>query len=194
MMAEITVERTFKGQLGTGIAALLASFVLSLVLWPIWSTVMKAIFSTFASQGLTAAGPKVAVQLIGTMVEGSFFWMVINTWIWQTLVMGGYGKTKFTDKQPWAGLWYVLVAWFFGIVAFIVLIGFIGIWWKPFNLALMFMPQNNLGMGFTTMGILAGQFALLMTFLIFNTYFDKWPLVRKYDSIVTIPCQNHKIS
>ena len=38
---------------------------------------------------------------------------------------------------------------------------------------------NNLGMGFPTMGILGGQFALLMTVLFLNTFFDKWPLVRK---------------
>ena len=38
---------------------------------------------------------------------------------------------------------------------------------------------NSMGMGFPTMGILAGQFALLMTILLFNTFFDKWPFVRK---------------
>ena len=38
---------------------------------------------------------------------------------------------------------------------------------------------NDLGMGFPVMGILAGQFALLMVFLYFNTFFDKWPLVYK---------------
>jgi AAT family amino acid transporter len=38
---------------------------------------------------------------------------------------------------------------------------------------------KNFGMGFTTMGILAGQFAFLMAILLFNTFFDKWPWVRK---------------
>jgi hypothetical protein len=98
-MTEITIKRTFKSQLGTGVASLLTCFVLAMILWPIWSTVMKAIFTIVASQGLTAAGPKAAAQLIGAMVEGSFFWMVINTWIWMTLVMGNYGKTKFTGSS-----------------------------------------------------------------------------------------------
>ena len=39
--------------------------------------------------------------------------------------------------------------------------------------------SNDLGMGVSPLGILAGQFALLMTLLFFNTFFDKWPLVRK---------------
>jgi AAT family amino acid transporter len=36
-----------------------------------------------------------------------------------------------------------------------------------------------MGLGFTTMGILAGQFTFLMAILLFNTFFDKWPFVRK---------------
>lgn len=38
---------------------------------------------------------------------------------------------------------------------------------------------SDLGLGFPVMGVLAGQFALLMVFLYFNTFFDKWPVVRR---------------
>jgi len=177
-MTEYTIKRTFGGQLGTGIAALLASFVLAMILWPIWATVMKAIFSITAQQGLTAVEPKVAAQLIGAMVEGSFFWMVINTWIWQTLIMGNYGRGKLTDKQPWAGLWYVLVAWFFGIVAFIVLIGFIGIWWKPFNLAIMLLPKTAEEVSIAYEGWEAANFyalAVILAQIPFASLLHKWP-------------------
>jgi len=177
-MTGITIKRTFKSQLGTGVASILTCFVLSLILWPIWAIVMKSIFIIFASQGLTAAGPKVAAQLIGAMVEGSFFWMVINTWIWMTLVMGNYGKTKFTDKQPWAGLWYVLVAWFFGIVAFILLISFLGIWWKPFNLAIMFMPKTAADVGLAYEGWETANFyalAVILAQIPFVSLLQKWP-------------------
>lgn len=177
-MTEATIKRTFKGQLGTGIAALLTSFILALILWPIWAIVMKAIFTITAQQGLTAVEPKLAAQLIGAMVEGSFFWMVINTWIWQTLVMGNYGKTKFTDKQPWAGLWYVLVAWFFGIVAFVVLIGFIGIWWKPFNLVIMFLPKTAEEVSLAYEGWEAANFyalAVILAQIPFVSLLHKWP-------------------
>lgn len=44
-----------------------------------------------------------------------------------------------------------------------------------------FLPYgaNNMGLGYPTMGILAGQFAFLMVVLYMNTVFDKFPLVRK---------------
>lgn len=177
-MTEYTIKRTFNSQLGTGIATLLASFILAMILWPIWATVMKSIFTITAQQGLAAVEPKVAAQLIGVMVEGSFFWMVICTWIWQTLVMGNYGKTKFTDKQPWAGLWYVLVAWFFGIVAFIALIGFIGIWWKPFNLAIMFLPSTAADVALAYEGWEASNFfalAVILAQIPFVSLLHKWP-------------------
>ncbi|KJR48182.1 hypothetical protein UF75_1434 [Desulfosporosinus sp. I2] len=177
-MTEITTRQTFKSQLGTGFASLVTCVVLAMILWPIWSSVMKAIFTVFASQGLTAAGPKVAAQLIGAMVEGSFFWMVINTWIWQTLVMGNYGKTKFTDHQPWAGLWYILVAWFFGIVAFILLISFLGIWWKPFSLAIMFMPKTAEEVSLAFEAWEAANFyalAVILAQIPFISLLQKWP-------------------
>ena len=51
------------------------------------------------------------------------------------------------------------------------------LWLKTFQ----FIPfgANDLGMGVASLGILAGQFALLMMLLFLNTFFDKWPLVRK---------------
>lgn len=53
-----------------------------------------------------------------------------------------------------------------------------GFAWLKFYPLLPF-AGNDLGMGFPVMGILAGQFALLMVFLYFNTFFDKWPVVRR---------------
>ena len=56
-------------------------------------------------------------------------------------------------------------------------IGYGLLWLKTFKS--LPIGANSMGMGFTTMGILAGQFAFLMAILLFNTFFDKWPFVRK---------------
>lgn len=50
-------------------------------------------------------------------------------------------------------------------------------WLKLFKL--LPFAGNDLGMGFPVMGLLAGQFAFMMVYLYMNTFFDKWPLVRK---------------
>ena len=64
----------------------------------------------------------------------------------------------------------------------------IGIWWavglgfgffwiKTFKL--IPFGGTDMGLGYPVMGILAGQFVWLMCFLYYNTFFDKWPLVKK---------------
>jgi hypothetical protein len=177
-MTEFTVKRTFKSQLATGFASFVLCFVLACILWPLWSMIMKSFFSALAAPGLAAAEPEMAGQLIGVMVEGSFFWMVINPWIWMTLVMGNYGKTIFTSKQPHAGLWYTVLAWFVGLAAFFVIIGFIGIWWKPFNLALLLTPKTAADVALAVKGWNAANFLALpviMTQIPFIALFHKWP-------------------
>ncbi len=64
------------------------------------------------------------------------------------------------------------------VAIWIVLGQVLGITWiKTFKM--LPFGASNMGMGYPTMGILAGQFAFLMAFLYYNTFFDKWPLVRK---------------
>ncbi len=177
-MQESMTRRTFKGQLSTGLAAFILCFALACILWPLWSMLFKSIFSALAAPGLAAADPKLAGQLIGVMVEGSFFWMVINPWIWLTLIMGNYGKTAFTPKQPYAGLWYTVVAWLTGIIAFFVIIGFLGIWWKPFNLALLFTPKTAGEVQLAFQGWEVANFLALpviMAQIPFVSLFQKWP-------------------
>lgn len=177
-MTDSYISRVFKSSLGTGFASLLTCFILSNILWPIWSSVTKFIFTTFASHGFTAAGLELASKSIEVMVEGSFFWMFINTWIWQTLIMDNYGKGKFTKKQPWSGILYVFQGCFFGIVAFIILIGFIGIWWKPFNLSIMFLPKTADDVALALKGWETANFfalAVILAQIPFVSLLQKWP-------------------
>uniref|UniRef100_C6E1X6 Uncharacterized protein n=1 Tax=Geobacter sp. (strain M21) TaxID=443144 RepID=C6E1X6_GEOSM len=141
-MQQETTKRLFKGQLATGCAALALSFAVAAVIWPAWSLTVKSLYTAVAAPGLAAADPKSAGNLVGAVARGTFFWMVINTWIWFTIVLGNYGKTALTTKQPWAGIYYTLIAWSVGVAAFLALISFLGIWWHPFSLAIMFTPQS----------------------------------------------------
>jgi AAT family amino acid transporter len=177
-MTEYISKRTFKSSLWTGLASLLTCLALSMILWPIWSIVAKAIFTPLAQTGLTAAGTTSANSLIGAMVEGSFFWMVINTWIWMTLIMGSYGKYQRTEKQPIAGLRYMLLAWLFGIIGFVVLIGFIGLWWKPFNFGIMFAPKTAADVALSYEGWEAANFfalAVIVAQIPFASLLHRWP-------------------
>lgn len=177
-MSEDIIIRVCKNELGTGFAALGLCFVVSTILWPMWSLVAQAFFSALAYKGLAAAGPELAGKLVGAMVEGSFFWMVINTWIWLTIIMGNYGKTRFSEKQPLAGISYVLTALFLGIVAFLLMIGFIGIWWKPFNLAVMFTPVTAADAALALEGWEASNFfalAVILAQIPFVSLLHKWP-------------------
>lgn len=181
-MEENNTKRVFNSQLGTGFAALALCFILSLVIWPIWSMTMKAVFIGIAGEGLNAAGPKLANQLLGAMVEGTCFWMIVISWILLTLGMGLYGKNKFTDKQPWAGLWYTVFGWVFGMGAFLVLISFLGLWWKPFNLAIMFTPKTAEEVQLAFEGWEAANFYVLACIIVqapLATIFHKYPFVGK---------------
>lgn len=177
-MTKFVEKRTFNSQLLTGLASFVLCFILACILWPAWSLVMKSVFSTLAAPGLAAAGPEQAGQLLGAMVEGSFFWMVINPWIWMTLVMGNYGKTIFTARQPQAGLWYTLLAWIVGALAFFIIIGFLGIWWQPFNLSLLLRPKTGGEVALALMGWEAANFfalPVIMAQIPFIALFQKWP-------------------
>lgn len=141
-MSDFVVKRTFSSTLTTGIAATVLCFVVACIYWPVWGTLVKALASSLAGTGLKGVDPKVVSKYYTVFAEATFFWTVINAWIWQTLIFGNYGKTYLTDRQPWAGLWYTLVGFGSGIIGFLIITGFIGIWWKPFNLAILFTPKN----------------------------------------------------
>ncbi|MNO10061.1 hypothetical protein D3C81_2336770 [compost metagenome] len=44
-----------------------------------------------------------------------------------------------------------------------------------------------MGFGYSTLGIIAGQFVFMMPFLYMNTFFDKWPLIKQFEKDETRP-------
>lgn len=141
-MSEFVTKRLFQGVLSTGIAATAICICASVIFWPVWASVSKAVITALAGAGLQSADPKVAAKLIANFAEGTFFFMVINSWVWQILLFGGYGKTYFTTRQPYVGIWYTILGLITGLLFLLIVFGFLGIWWKPFSLTILFTPKT----------------------------------------------------
>ncbi len=175
---DFVIKRPFNSMLATGIIATVLCFIVTLIYWPIWGTAAKGFITFFAGAGLQTVDAKTASKYVSVFAEGTFFWMVINAWVWLTLVFGNYGKTALTPKQPGAGIWYTLVGCIAGIAGFFILVGFLGIWWKPFNLFILFAPATAEEVHLAIEGWEVGNFYALMVIIAqipFISLFQKWP-------------------
>lgn len=141
-MSTFVEKRMFPGLLGTGLAATLVCFTLTLAIWPVWGLVCKGLATVMAGTGLAAAPEKMAAKYISVFTEGLFFYLIINSWIWQVLIFGSYAKTSKGTAQPGVGIRYTLWAIVWGAAVMLFLIAFMGLTWKPFSLAVMFCPKT----------------------------------------------------
>lgn len=141
-MGTLKTKRMFDSLLVTGLVATLTCFLITLVYWPIYGTITKALITLSAGSTIAQVEPAMATKYITVFTEGVFFFTCISAWVWQVLIFGGYGKYTKTQMQPAAGFRYSLWSLILGIGAFLLLIGFIGIWWKPFSFPILFRPKN----------------------------------------------------
>ena len=186
-MAEVVTKRLFKGQLANGFVSLILCFIASLILWPLWSILANAIFSIFVNNSLIFADSVTYEKLLGVMVEGSFLWLVIVPWIWMVLCFDCYGKDRLKLKQPWSGIAYSFAMLVVGAIGFLVMISFMGIWWKPFNLATMFTPVSVADMDLALLGWgVAKEYALCVVVvqIAFVTMLHKWPFAGKSNALM----------
>jgi AAT family amino acid transporter len=178
IMNEFIVKRSFKSPVTTGMAAFAICFIASLVYWPVWGTVSRHVILWFNAPGLQSVDAKTAGKFVQVFAEATFFWMIINAWIWQTLVFGGYGKYAVTKRQPGAGIWYTLVGLAVGLAGFMIVTGFTGLWWKPFSLSVLFTPQNAQEVHMAIEGWEASNFyalAVILANIGYVALFHKWP-------------------
>lgn len=89
---EFNIERRFKNPLVSGGIAVVITFLIACIGWPIWGLIVKGIISNLASVGLAQVDATATGQYIKDVTEGTFFWMSINSWVWLTLLFGNYGK------------------------------------------------------------------------------------------------------
>ena len=177
-MGEFVAKRSFDSLIATGITASVLCFILSFVYWPVWAWISKTVILSFGAPGLNIVDEKTADTFIKVFAEATFFWMAINAWIWQALVFGGYGKNAVTWRQPWAGLWYSFVGLIVGLIAFLLIVGFSGFWWKPFSLSTLFVPQTAQDVKLAIEGWEASNFYALSVILAnigYAALFHKWP-------------------
>ena len=91
-MSDYVVKRQFPSILTTGVVAVAICFVVALIYWPIWGLIVKEVGMAMAGDGLKLVDAKVVTKYLTVLAEGTFFWMVINAWIWHSLIFGNYGK------------------------------------------------------------------------------------------------------
>jgi hypothetical protein len=185
-MLAVQHKKMFSSPLVTGTVALILSFIAACILWPIWSLISQSIYMSIAEVGMSVASGDQQHHLLKAFAEGTFFWMIINSWIWLSIVLGTFGKTTFTTKQPVAGLYYTLVSCALGIVAFLILISLPGIWWYPFSLSIMFTPQSVEEVNIAIEAWETSNFfalAVIITQIPLIALFHKWPFTKKVENL-----------
>ena len=175
---EYVVRRKFDGKLATGIAGVVICFIYAMIYWPVWAFAAKAFISATAGKGLAAVDPKTAGKFIAVFAEGTFFWCSISAWIWQTLIFGNYGKYTYGEMQPKAGIWYTFLSFVCGTAMYLIIVSFLGLWWKPFSLSLMLAPQTAADLELAIEGWEASNFYVLPVIIAqipFVSLFQKKP-------------------
>ncbi|MEG2937434.1 MAG: hypothetical protein RR812_03415 [Vagococcus sp.] len=142
-MKEFVMEKRIKNPLLSGIISVILIVLLASVFWVLWSNIWKMIILTIGGSSVASLSEEVLGHFLKESVEGTFFWIVISTWVWFTLNMGNYGKYAKSTKQPTAGIRYTGLAFLSGIVGFTIFVTFLGLWWEPFSWQVLFRPVDD---------------------------------------------------
>lgn len=175
---EYIVRRKFDSKLTTGIFGVVLCFVYAMIYWPVWAFAAKTVITATAANGLATVDAKTAAKFVAVFAEGTFFWCSINAWVWQTLIFGNYGKYSLGEMQPKAGIWYTFLSFVCGTAGYLIIISFIGLWWKPFSLSLMLAPQTAADLHLAMEGWEAANFYVLPVIIAqipFVSLFQKKP-------------------
>ncbi|CAM3641282.1 hypothetical protein ERUR111494_04625 [Erysipelothrix urinaevulpis] len=142
-MKEYIMEKRFDNDILNGLVSVLIVMIVASIGWIVWSQGFNLLFKIIAGDSLKTIDSSLQDLFLLNAVEGSFFWLVISSWVWFSLDLGNYGKYAKTSKQPQAGFRYFLLSLAAGFVGFIIFVGLHGIWWEPFKWKVLFTPQTN---------------------------------------------------
>ena len=142
-MSEFVMKKRINHPLLSGLLSVVVIVLVASIGWILWSNIWKMIILAIGGSAVSSLSPEVQGHFLKESVEGTFFWIVISTWVWFTLNMGNYGKYAKTTKQPQAGLRYTGLAFLSGIVGFALFVTFLGLWWEPFSWQVLFRPVDE---------------------------------------------------
>ena len=181
-METFVMEKRIKQPVLSGLVTVGVLLVIVSLFWVVWSNVWQGIILLIGGSAVSGLNPEVKAHFLKESVEGSFFWMVISTWVWFTLSLGNYGKDKPGLKQPMAGLRYTGMALATGLIGFIIFSSLLGLWWEPFSFNALFRPvdetQALLGIkGWAAINFFA--LAVILAQIPLTSLFGKYPFNRK---------------
>ena len=142
-MEKYIMEKRMKHPVLSGLATVALLVVVASVFWVVWSNVWKMVILLIGGSSVANLSPEIQGHFLKESVEGTFFWMIISTWVWFTLSLGNYGKNKKTTKQPITGLRYTGMAMLTGFIGFAAFVSFLGLWWEPFSWQVLFQPVDD---------------------------------------------------
>lgn len=142
-MEKYVMKKRFGHPVLSGLATVAFLLVFASIAWITWSLVWKQIFLFIGGNAVSSLSSGVQGHFLKEAVEGTFFWMVIGTWVWFSLNMGNYGKYTKSMKQPIVGIRYTLLAFLAGLLGFVAFVSLMGLWWEPFNWQILFRPGSE---------------------------------------------------
>lgn len=142
-MTNFVNKNRFNSVIMNGLISCIIIFITANVFWIGFSWIFSSIYEIILGSTLDTFSASTQASLILNGVEGAFFWLIIIPWIWMALNFGNIGKYDKGFKQPWVGIRYVLRCMCWGLVGFLIITLFLGLWWKPFNLGILLRPATE---------------------------------------------------
>jgi len=142
-MENIVVKKRINNSLISGFVSVIFLLVFASVSWILWSTIWQSIIRLISGETLYKFAPEIQHKFLKESVEGTFFWLVISTWVWFSLNLGNYGKYRKKMSHIKIGIRYTVLAFLVGIIAFSVFVSFLGLWWEPFSWQVLFRPVDD---------------------------------------------------
>ncbi|UUV99783.1 hypothetical protein [Vagococcus luciliae] len=177
-MENIVIAKRIKHPLLSGIVSVIFLILFASAGWIIWSNVWQLVIGLVGGESVNNLSTEIQGHFFKESVEGTFFWLVISTWVWFSLNLGNYGKHTRNLTHLKTGIRYTLMAFLVGIIGFSLFVTFLGLWWEPFSWQVLFRPENDVQALLAIKGWSAINFfalSVILTQIPLVSLFGKYP-------------------